>query len=171
VVSLHLNNSKTSQPSIDPSAMVFPGAHIVGQVQLGENSSVWYNAVLRGDIAPINIGKNSNVQDNCVIHSSQDYVVELGDHVSVGHGAVLHGCRIEDNVLVGMNATVLNRAHIGKNSIVGAGAVVTEGKKFPPNSLIMGLPAKVVRSLNEEHIASIKDNALRYVKLSQSYSI
>jgi carbonic anhydrase/acetyltransferase-like protein (isoleucine patch superfamily) len=167
---LNLENSEPEINNIHPTAKLFPGSHVVGQVTLGENSSVWYNAVLRGDIAPIIIGKNSNVQDNCVIHSSKDHTVELGDQVSVGHGAVLHGCKIEDNVIIGMNATVLNRAHVGKNSIVGAGALVTEDKEFPPNSLILGLPAKAVKSLDEDQVKSIKDNALRYVKLARESS-
>ncbi|MDP3035874.1 MAG: gamma carbonic anhydrase family protein, partial [Methanobacteriaceae archaeon] len=127
-----------------------------------------YNAVIRGDIESIIIGNFSNVQDNCVVHSSREYPVELGDYVSIGHGAVVHGCKLGENVLVGMNATILNGAEIGENSIIGAGAVVTEGKKFPPESLIIGLPAKAVRTLSEEQIKSIKDNALRYVELSKN---
>ena len=110
---------------IHSSVRLFPGAHVQGKVEIDENYSVWYNAVVRGDIEPIKIGKYSNIQDNCVVHSSTDYPVKIGDYVSVGHAAVLHGCSIEENVLIGMNATVLNGAHIGKDSVVGAGAVVT----------------------------------------------
>jgi carbonic anhydrase/acetyltransferase-like protein (isoleucine patch superfamily) len=157
-------------PKVHPKVPKFPGCHIIGDVSIGQNSSIWYNAVLRGDIEPIKIGDFSNIQDNCVVHSTRDYPVELGNYVSVGHAAVLHGCKIGDNVLVGMNSTVLNGAEIGKNSIIGAGAVVTEGKKFPPGSLIIGLPAKAVRNLSEEQIKSIKDNAVRYVELSEKYS-
>lgn len=157
-------------PKVHPTVQKFPGCHIIGDVSIGQNSSIWYNAVLRGDIEPIKIGDFSNIQDNCVVHSTQDYPVELGNYVSVGHAAVLHGCKIGDNVLVGMNSTVLNGAEIGKNSIIGAGAVVTEGKKFPPGSLIIGLPAKAVRNLSEEQINSIKDNAVRYVELSEKYA-
>lgn len=153
-------------PSVHHSVKTFPGSHIIGNVTIGQNSSIWYNAILRGDIEPIIVGNFSNIQDNCVVHSSRNYPVELGDYVSVGHAAVLHGCKIGDNVLVGMNATILNGAEIGENSIIGAGAVVTEGKKFPPGSLIIGLPAKTVRSLSKEQITSIKDNAKRYVNLS-----
>ncbi|MDO9045036.1 MAG: gamma carbonic anhydrase family protein [Methanobacteriaceae archaeon] len=153
---------------IHPTAKIFPGSHIIGNVKIGQNSSVWYNAVIRGDIESIIIGNFSNVQDNCVVHSSREYPVELGDYVSIGHGAVVHGCKLGENVLVGMNATILNGAEIGENSIIGAGAVVTEGKKFPPESLIIGLPAKAVRTLSEEQIKSIKDNALRYVELSKN---
>ena len=157
-------------PKIHSTAQKFPCSHIIGDVSIGHNSSIWYNAVLRGDIEPINIGDFSNVQDNCVVHSTRNYPVELGNYVSVGHAAVLHGCKIGDNVLVGMNSTVLNGAEIGENSIIGAGAVVTEGKKFPPGSLIIGLPAKSVRSLSKEQLESIKDNAVRYVELSRKYS-
>lgn len=155
---------------IHPTAKIFPGSQIIGNVEIGQDSSVWYNAVIRGDIESIIIGNFSNVQDNCVVHSSREYPLELGDYVSIGHGAVVHGCKLGDNVLVGMNSTILNGAEIGENSIIGAGAVVTEGKKFPPESLIIGLPAKAVRTLSEEQTKSIKDNALRYVELSKKHS-
>jgi carbonic anhydrase/acetyltransferase-like protein (isoleucine patch superfamily) len=140
----------------------FKGSVIKGNVSISEKSSVWYNAVIRGDIEPIKIGKCSNVQDNCVLHSSKGYPLTLGDHVSVGHAAVLHGCTIADNCLIGMNATVLNGAVINKSSIVGAGALVTENHEFPENSLIIGIPAKAVRKLNTEEIENITDNATRY---------
>lgn len=152
---------------IHPKVKIFPGSHIIGNVEIGPDCSIWYNAVLRGDIEAISMGSFSNVQDNCVVHSSREYPVEIGDYVSIGHGAVVHGCKLGDNVLVGMNATILNGAEIGENSIVGAGAVVTEGKKFPPESLIIGLPAQAVRTLPQEQIKSIKDNALRYIELSK----
>lgn len=155
---------------IHPTAKIFPGSQIIGDVKIGQDSSVWYNAVIRGDIESINIGNFSNVQDNCVVHSSREYPLELGDYVSIGHGAVVHGCKLGNNVLVGMNATILNGAEIGENSIVGAGAVVTEDKKFPPKSLIIGLPAKAVRTLSPEQIKSVKDNALRYVELSKKHT-
>ena len=145
----------------------FKGSVIDGEVNISEKSSIWFNAVLRGDIEPINIGKCSNIQDNCVLHSSKGYPLTIGNLVSVGHAAVLHGCKIEDNCLIGMNATVLNGAIIRKNSIVGAGAVVTEGREFPENSLIIGMPAKNVRTLNNVEIESITDNANRYVKIAE----
>jgi carbonic anhydrase/acetyltransferase-like protein (isoleucine patch superfamily) len=124
--------------------------------------------VLRGDIEPLNIGKFSNIQDNCVLHSSKGYPLIIGDHVSVGHAAILHGCTVEDNCLIGMNATVLNGATIKKNSIVGAGAVVTEGREFPEKSLILGVPAKSVRTLQNEEIKNIKDNAMNYAKMARN---
>lgn len=153
--------------TIDTSVKIFEGSKIIGNVKINAESSVWFNAVLRGDIESISIGKYSNVQDNCVIHSSKNYPVNLGDYVSVGHAAVLHGCEIGDNCLIGMNSTVLNGAKIGKNSIVGAGAVVTEGKVFEEGSLILGIPAKAIKKLTKEQIENIKDNAIRYVKLAQ----
>lgn len=151
------------------SYRVFEGARIIGDVEIGDGSSVWYNAVLRGDIEPIRIGCRSNIQDNCVVHTSSGYPVKVGDYVSVGHAAVLHGCTIQDNVLVGMNSTILNGALVAENSIVGAGAVVTSGKSFPPGSLIMGVPARAVRELNDEEIESIRENAERYFHLAQEY--
>ena len=154
---------------IKESAVILDGAHIIGDVKLDENVSIWFGAVLRGDVSSIKIGKNSNVQDNCVVHCSKDFPVEIGENVSVGHGAVIHGCTIEDNVLIGMNATVLNGAKIGKNSIVGAGAVVTEGKEFPDNSLILGLPARAVREITSEQAQHILNNAQNYLNLSKSY--
>ncbi|MDI6819022.1 MAG: gamma carbonic anhydrase family protein [Methanothermobacter thermautotrophicus] len=146
---------------------VLEGARIVGDVRIGDGSSVWYNAVLRGDLEPIEIGRCSNIQDNCVVHTSRGYPVMVGDCVSVGHAAVLHGCIVADNVLIGMNSTILNGAVIGENSIVGAGAVVTSGKEFPPGSLIIGTPARAVRELSDEEIESIRDNARRYALLAR----
>ena len=152
--------------AINKSVVVLKGTVIDGNVNINEKSSVWFNAVLRGDIEPLNIGKFSNIQDNCVLHSSKGYPLIIGDHVSVGHAAILHGCTVRDNCLIGMNATVLNGATIKKNSIVGAGAVVTEGREFPEKSLILGVPAKFVRTLQNEEIKNIKDNAINYAKMA-----
>ena len=151
------------------SVIICPGAQVIGDVELGDDVSIWHGAVLRGDTDSITIGDNSNVQDNCVVHCTKGFPVVVKKNVSVGHGAVIHGCTLEDNVLIGMNATVLNGAHIGKNSIVGAGAVVSEGKEFPERSLILGVPAKVVKELSDEQVQSIQDNADNYVKLSKQY--
>ncbi len=151
------------------SIVICPGAQVIGQVELGEDVSVWHGAVVRGDTDSITIGNNSNVQDNCVIHCTKGFPVKIGENVSVGHGAVVHGCILEDNVLIGMNATVLNGAHISKNSIVGAGAVVSEGKEFPEGSLILGVPAKRIKEVTPEQIEMIQNNADRYVKLSKQY--
>ena len=151
------------------SIVICPGAQVFGDVELGEYVSVWHGAVIRGDTDSITIGDNSNVQDNCVVHCTRGFPVVIGKNVSVGHGAVVHGCRLDDNVLIGMNATVLNGAHISKNCIVGAGAVVSEGKEFPEGSLILGVPAKVVKQLSPEQVQLIQDNADNYVKLSKQY--
>ena len=151
------------------SIVICPGAQVFGDVELGEDVSIWHGAVIRGDTDSITIGNKSNVQDNCVVHCTKEFPVKIGDNVSVGHGAVVHGCTLEDNVLIGMNATVLNGAHIGKNSIVGAGAVVSEGKEFEEGSLILGVPAKKVKDLTSEQIAHIQENADNYIKLSKQY--
>ncbi len=153
---------------VNRSVVVLEGTILDGNVNIDEKSSVWFNAVLRGDIEPLNIGKFSNIQDNCVLHSSKGYPLTIGDNVSVGHAAVLHGCTVEDNCLIGMNATVLNGATIRKNSIVGAGAVVTEGHDFPEKSLILGVPAKFVRTLQEDEIKIIKNNAFNYAKMARN---
>lgn len=147
-------------------AKVFEGAKILGDVTLGENVSVWHNAVIRADLEPITIDDNSNVQDNCVLHVSKDYPVKIGKNVSIGHNATVHGCRIDDDVLIGMGATILNGAHIPRNCLVGAGSLITENKEFPENSLIIGFPAKAVRELKDEEIESIKENAEEYVNLA-----
>ena len=153
---------------IQPSVKIFKGARITGSVEIEDMSSVWFNAVLRGDIEPLTIGKYSNIQDNCVLHSSKNFPLKIGSYVSVGHAAVLHGATVQDNCLIGMNSTILNGALIRENSIVGAGAVVTEGKEFPERSLILGVPAKAVKKLEEDAVNSIKENALRYAALAKS---
>lgn len=152
---------------IHPSVKIFKGAHVIGVVDIDACSSVWYNAVLRGDIEPITIGKYTNIQDNCVLHSSKGRPLIIGSQVTVGHAAVLHGATVQDNCLIGMNSTLLNGSFIGKNSIVGAGAVVTEEKHFPEGSLILGVPAKAVRKLETEEINTIQDHALRYAKMAE----
>lgn len=153
---------------IQPSVKIFKGARITGRVEIEDMSSVWFNAVLRGDIEPLTIGKYSNIQDNCVLHSSKNFPLKIGSYVSVGHAAVLHGATVQDNCLIGMNSTILNGALIRENSIVGAGAVVTEGKEFPERSLILGVPAKAVKKLEEDAVNSIKENALRYAAMAKS---
>ena len=151
------------------SIIICPQAQVIGDVELGSDVSIWHGAVVRGDTDSIKIGNRSNIQDNCVVHCTKGFPVVVKKNVSVGHGAVIHGCTLEDNVLIGMNATVLNGAHIGKNSIVGAGAVVSEGKEFPEGSLILGVPAKAVKQLSDEQVKMIQDNADNYVKLSKQY--
>lgn len=160
---------KGKTPKISGTAFIADSADIIGNVEIGDFSSVWFNAVVRGDENRIKIGNRTSIQDNAVIHVDTHDGVEIGDNVTVGHGAVLHGCKIEDNVLIGMNSTVLNGAEIGKNSIVGANALVSQGKKFPDKSLIIGVPAKVKRETNGEEIEGIVRNAAEYVKLVKEY--
>jgi gamma-carbonic anhydrase len=158
-----------SNPQIHPSAFVAGNATVLGDVRLGEESSVWYQCVLRADINRIVIGRGSNIQDGAVVHLADEFGVEVGEYVTVGHKAILHACTIRDEVLVGMNAVVLDGAEIGARSIIGAGALVTGGKKFPSGSLILGSPAKVVRELSLEEQAGIRTWADRYVQLSREY--
>lgn len=150
-------------PHIDPSAYVTDEAVLIGRVTLHENASVWFNATARADNEPIIIGKNSNVQEACVLHADPGFPLTIGDNVSVGHQAMLHGCTIGDGSLIGIQAIILNGAQIGKHCLVGAGALVTEGKVFPDNSLIIGVPAKVARTLSEEEVARLHDSAQHYV--------
>jgi carbonic anhydrase/acetyltransferase-like protein (isoleucine patch superfamily) len=168
---MRINNLKDIKPNIDKSVKLFKGSHVIGDVTIGEKSSIWYNAVIRGDTGSIIIGKNSNIQDNSVIHCSDTLTTTIGDYVSVGHGAIIHGCEIGENVIIGMNATILNEARIGNNSIVGAGSVVTEKKEFPDRSLVLGTPAKVIRELTDEKIEKLKLNALSYVELANEHQI
>ncbi|MGY1856500.1 gamma carbonic anhydrase family protein [Modestobacter sp. SYSU DS0290] len=149
-------------PAIDEQAFVAPTAVVVGRVTLGPRASIWYGAVARADTEVIEIGADSNVQDGSTLHSDPGFPLVLGERVTVGHGVVLHGCRVDDDVLVGMGATVLNGARIGSGSIVAAGAVVTQGTVVPPNSLVAGVPAKVRRQTTADDVAAIRANAVSY---------
>lgn len=148
---------------IASTARIARGAILVGNVTLGEQSSVWYNAVVRADNEPITIGARSNIQDCCVLHVDEENPIQIGDGVTVGHGAILHGCTIGDNSLIGMGAVVLNGAQIGKNCIIGAAALVTQGMEVPDNSMVLGVPAKVRRPLTEEEIEGNRRAAAEYV--------
>ena len=158
-----------ARPSIHPTAFVAPGADLVGDVTLAEESSVWFQTVLRADINRIVIGPRSNVQDGSVVHLADDYGVFVGELVTVGHKAILHACTVADEVLIGMGAIILDGSEIGARSIIGAGALVTGGKKIPPGSLVLGSPAKVVRTLSLDEQAGIKIWAEKYVALSRVY--
>ncbi len=151
------------------STLVFPGAVVVGDVKLGEDCSIWYNAVLRADEAPIVIGDGSNVQDNAVLHVSEGHPLTVGRDVTVGHGAILHSCSVGDNTLIGMGAIVLDDAVIGRNCIIAAGALVTGRTVIPDGSMVMGSPAKVKRELTGEEIAGIAENARVYRELKEGY--
>lgn len=157
-------------PDIEKASFVAENASVIGDVVLESGTSVWFNAVLRADVDKIVIGENSNVQDNCTVHCTKGYPVFIGKNVTVGHNAVVHGCTIGDNSLIGMNATVLDGAKIGKNSIVGAGALVTERKEFPDNSLIIGVPAKAVKILDENAVKANLENAKHYTELAKEFS-
>ncbi|OCG75670.1 gamma carbonic anhydrase family protein [Microbacterium sediminis] len=150
-------------PSIDPSALLVDGARVIGDVAVGERASIWYNAVVRGDVNAIRIGARSNVQDNVSIHVDGGHPAVIGEDVSIGHNAVVHGCAIGDGSLIGMGAVVLSGAAIGESSLVAAGAVVLEGTVVPPRSLVAGVPGKVRRELTDDEIAGLHDNARRYL--------
>jgi carbonic anhydrase/acetyltransferase-like protein (isoleucine patch superfamily) len=152
-------------PDTKNAAFIAWNAEVSGDVILGKDSTIWFSAVLRGDIAPISIGDGANIQDGSVIHGDLDVPTTIGKNVTVGHRAVLHSCTIEDNCLIGMGAIILGKAIIREHSIVAAGSVIPQNKEFPPNSLIMGSPAKVVRTLSPEEIHSILENSKGYVQL------
>lgn len=152
-------------PVIDENAHVAENAAVIGNVTLAAGVSVWYGAVLRGDACSIRVGENSNVQDCCCIHGETDTVI--GRNVTIGHGAIVHGCTVDDNCLIGMGAVILDSAVIGEGSIIGAGALVSEGKVVPPHSLVLGVPGKVVRSVTQEQYESILQNAASYVTEGQ----
>lgn len=156
-------------PQVADSAWVADSAQVMGQVELGADSSVWFGAVVRGDTDRISIGKGTNIQDASVLHADHGKPLTIGDNVTVGHQVMLHGCTIGDNSLIGMNAVVLNGAKIGNNCLVGAGALVTEGKAFPDHMLIIGAPAKAVRQLTAEEIAALQASADSYVKRGQLF--
>jgi carbonic anhydrase/acetyltransferase-like protein (isoleucine patch superfamily) len=151
-------------PQIPASAFVAPGATVVGDVMLGEEASVWHGAVLRGDINRIIVGPRSNVQDTAVIHLADDFAAIVGELVTIGHGAIVHACTVDDEVLVGMGAIILDGAEIGARSIIGAHALVTAGTKVPAGSLVVGSPARVVRELSLDEQTKIKSWALKYVE-------
>lgn len=160
---------KGKMPRIHETAFIAEGAMIIGDVEIGANSSVWFNAVIRGDLAPIIIGEGSSVQDNAVIHTITGRENIVGDTVSIAHGTILHGCTISDRVIVGMGAVVLDNAEIGEGSIVAAGSVVSPGKKFGPRSMIMGVPGKIAREISDDEYEYIQRNAAVYVRLAGEY--
>ena len=161
---------KGTKPKIDASALVVDSAQIIGEVTIGEESSVWFNAVIRGDVNHISIGKRTNIQDGCVLHVARKSLpLTIGDEVTVGHNSTLHACTIGSQCLIGMAATVMDGAEIGERSIVGAGALVTPGTKIPPKSLVFGSPAKVKRELTDEEIRGIRESAANYVGDIETY--
>ena len=154
------------RPQIDPAARVAETAVVVGEVSVEAGASLWYGAVLRGDEAPIRVGRDSNIQDNAVLHCDEDFPMTVGRRVTVGHGAILHGCTVEDGALIGMGAVLLNGCAIGADSLVAAGALVTQGAVIPPGSLVVGSPARVKRPLRPDELAGLAQDAGKYLRLS-----
>lgn len=161
---------KNKHPEIHRSVFVAEGAYIIGDVVIGEQSSVWYNSVIRGDVYYVRIGKRTSIQDLSACHCTKDtYPLIVGDGVTVGHRAVLHGCKIDDYCLIGMGAVILDDAHVGERCLVAAGAVISPGVKIPPRTLVMGVPAKPKRELNKAELESLEESAESYVELTKTY--
>ena len=165
-----LHEYKGKWPKLGERVFIAEGAQIVGDVEIGDHSSVWFNCVIRGDVHYVRIGKHTNIQDGTIGHVMKDeYPLILKDYVSIAHGAMLHGCIIESHCLIGMRATILNNVTVGEGSIVGAGALITEGTIIPPHSLVLGMPAKVKRQLSDEEVAGIDEFAHRYYQYKETY--
>lgn len=160
---------KGKRPRIGKNVFIAPTATVIGDVEIGDNSSVWYNTVVRGDSDTITIGRNTNVQDNCTLHVDEGKPAVIGDNVTIGHNAVVHGCRIEDNCLIGIHSTVLNDAHIKKGSIVASNAVVKEGQAVGPFHLVAGIPSTVKKEFSEDIVEVIQAPADIYVKKSAEF--
>ena len=157
-------------PQVDDTAWVAPDANLIGKVVLEENASVWFGCTLRGDNEEIRVCAGTNVQENVVCHTDMGFPLTIGAGCTIGHKVMLHGCTIGENTLIGMGATILNGAKIGKNCLIGAGALVTEGKEIPDGSLVMGMPAKVVRALDDEAIRRLEASALHYQQNARRYA-
>lgn len=160
---------KSVAPKIDSSVFLAPSATVVGDVEIGEGASIWFNAVVRGDFQPLRIGKNTNVQDNAVIHVMANVPTEIGDDVTIGHNAIIHARKIGNNCLVGMGSIILGYTEIGDNVVIGAGTMITQHKKIPSNSLVYGNPAQIIRALREDEIEALHDSALDYRKVAENY--
>ena len=157
------------QPKISQNAFVAKNATVIGDVTVEDDANIWFGAAIRGDMDSIDIGRGSNVQDNAVVHVDSGFPVTIGENVTVGHGAIIHGCTVGNNVLVGMGAIILNGAKIGDNCIIGAGATVTQNKEIPSNSMLVGCPAKVIREVDAKGAESNRQNALRYIEEGKEY--
>lgn len=159
------------KPKIDPSVFIAKGAVVLGDVTIAKECSIWYNATVRSTESYITIGEGSNVQDNAVIHVDHNHPTIIGSYVTIGHGAIIHGCTIDDNSLIGMGAIILNGAKIGKNCMIAAGALVPQNKEIPDNSLIMGSPGKIIRQVTEEEILKNRKNAENYIAERLTYAV
>jgi carbonic anhydrase/acetyltransferase-like protein (isoleucine patch superfamily) len=166
----HDEKEQVLKPKVHESVFIAEGARIYGDVEIGEGSSVWFNVVIRGDEGKITIGRNTSIQDNAVLHSDMTIGTEIGDGATIGHGAIIRGCRIGNNVMIGMNATIMTNSEIGDDSVVGANTFVPYNKKFPPRSLITGLPARLVRELKSEELGSGRIATSIYEGLKKKYS-
>ncbi len=159
----------SKKPQIDESVYIAPNTLIIGDVEIGKGSSVWFGTIIRGDTEKIKIGEFTNLQDYTILHADKGFILEIGNYVSIGHRAIIHGCKIRDNVMIGMGAIILNGAVISENSIIAAGSVIKENFFVPPNSLIAGVPAEIKRELTEKDIKMIKDAASHYYELAKIY--
>lgn len=157
------------KPKINPGCFIAPNCSIIGDVIIDLGSSVWFGATIRADQNFVKIGKRVSIQDNCVVHVDSKNGTSIADGVVVGHNAIIHGCSIDSNTIIGMGAIVLSGAKIGKNCIIGAGSVITEGTQIPDNSVVLGIPGKVVRQTTDEHVKRIKENVRQYVELTNAY--
>jgi carbonic anhydrase/acetyltransferase-like protein (isoleucine patch superfamily) len=164
-----ITHYKNMNPDTDKALFIAPSADIIGSVSLGSDTSIWFNATIRGDMAPITIGDESNIQDNTVIHVNAGMPTHIGKQVTVGHAAIIHACTIGDGALIGMGAIILDEAIIGKECLVAAGALVPPRKVYPPRSLIMGSPAKAVRTLTDEEVKDMYSNTKHYVEKGKQY--
>lgn len=160
---------KGKTPQIAKHVYIAPGARVIGDVQIGEYSSIWFNAVLRGDEGPIIVGKRTSIQDNTTVHMYEGFPVYIGDNVTIGHNVILHGCKIGHGSLIGMGATILDGVEIGDNCFIAANTLITPGKKIPANSFVMGSPGKIVREVNEKDLQVLKESAESYVNNAQQY--
>ena len=165
-----IKSYRGKKPVVDNDAYISESADIIGDVTIEKDCNIWFGARLRADMQRIYVGKGTNIQENSVVHTDTDFETIIGENVTVGHAAIIHGCTISDNVLIGMGSIILNGAKIGKNSIVGAGALVTQNKEFEDGVLIFGNPAKAVRKLTEKEIDSIRESAKHYIELSKEYA-
>jgi carbonic anhydrase/acetyltransferase-like protein (isoleucine patch superfamily) len=161
-------NGKT--PNVHESAFIAPGAHVIGDVTIGEGSSIWFNSVLRGDEGPISIGSKTNVQDNCTLHLYEGYPLVLEDEVSIGHNVILHGCTVKKGALIGMGSTILDGVEIGEQAFIGANTLIPPGKKIPPRVMVMGSPGKVIRELNDEDLKLIQLTIDTYYEKGQQFA-